>query len=152
MPMLDVHQLKAEDLQGLDATAATKIALALLDRVGTMTVQIDEHAKQLAERDQAIKFKDAKLQKVTFELALLKAWKFGAKTETPSAASRYANRCRTTCGESFTATSPRTPTAPRPAVVGKWCASAKTSANAWTSSRRSSRAPACARQIGLQML
>jgi hypothetical protein len=79
--MLDVHQRKAEDLQGLDATAATKIALALLDRVGMMTVQIDEHAKQLAERDQAIKFKDAKLQKVTFELARLKAWKFGTKTE-----------------------------------------------------------------------
>jgi len=79
--MLDVHQLKAEDLQGLDAAAATKIALLLLDRVGTMTVQIDEHAKQLAERDQAIKFKDTKLQKVTFELARLKAWKFGAKTE-----------------------------------------------------------------------
>ena len=57
------------------------MALALLDRVGTMTVQIDEHAKQLAERDQAIKFKDTKLQKVTFELARLKAWKFGAKTE-----------------------------------------------------------------------
>ena len=71
--MLDVRQLKAEDLQGLDAGAATKIALLLLDRVGTMSVQLDE-------RDQAIKYKDAKLQKVTFELARLKAWKFGAKT------------------------------------------------------------------------
>jgi len=79
--MLDVHQLKAEDLQGLDADAATKIALLLLERVGTMATQIDE-------RDQAIKFKDVKLQKVTFELARLKAWKFGAKTEAMTAEQR----------------------------------------------------------------
>lgn len=86
--MLDVHQLKAQDLQGLDADAATKIALLLLERVGTMTAQIDEHAKQIAERDQAIRHKDAKLQKVTFELARLKAWKFGAKSEAMSAEQR----------------------------------------------------------------
>ena len=79
--MLDLHQLKAEDLQRLDADTATKIAMLLLDRVGTIADQLGEHAKQLAERDQAIKFKDAKLQKVSFELARLKAWKFGAKTE-----------------------------------------------------------------------
>ncbi|MFZ5520669.1 MAG: IS66 family transposase [Pseudomonadota bacterium] len=72
--MLDVHQLKAADLQGLDAEAATRIALALLDQVGTMSAQLDERA-------QAIKYKDAKLQQVSFELARLKAWKFGAKTE-----------------------------------------------------------------------
>lgn len=77
-----MHQLKAEDLhQGLDADAATKIALLLLERVGTMATQIDE-------RDQAIKFKDVKLQKVTFELVRLKAWKFGAKTEAMTAEQR----------------------------------------------------------------
>src|SRR4030095_1640149 len=80
-PMLDVYQLKAEDLQGLEAEAAMKIA----ERIEALSV---EHAKQLAERDQAIKFKDAKLQKVSFELARLKAWKFGAKTETMTAEQR----------------------------------------------------------------
>ena len=83
--MLDVHQLKAEDLQGLDADAATKIAALMLQRIEAMSA---EHAQQLAERDQAIKHKDAKLQKVTFELARLKAWKFGAKTEAMTAEQR----------------------------------------------------------------
>lgn len=30
---------------------------------------------------QAIKFKDVKIERITFELARLKAWRFGAKTE-----------------------------------------------------------------------
>ncbi|WP_047198089.1 IS66 family transposase [Caldimonas brevitalea] len=47
-----------------------------------------EHARQIAERDEAIKYKDAKLQKVSFELARLKAWKFGAKTEAMNAEQR----------------------------------------------------------------
>ena len=37
---------------------------------------------------QAIKFKDAKLEKITFELARLKRWKFGAKTEAMTAEQR----------------------------------------------------------------
>ena len=68
--MLDVHQLKAEDLQGLDAEAATK----LLERIGALSAEI--------------KHKDAKLQKVTFELARLKALKYGAKTEVMTAEQR----------------------------------------------------------------
>lgn len=83
--MLDVHQLKPEDLRGLDAETASTIAALLLDRVGTMSA---EHAKQIAERDQQIKYKDTKLQKVTFELARLRAWKFGAKTEAMTAEQR----------------------------------------------------------------
>ena len=33
----------------------------------------DEHS---AQRDREIKFKDAKIERITFELARLKAWKF----------------------------------------------------------------------------
>ena len=80
--MLDMHQLKPEDLRGLDVETATKIAAVLLERVGTMSTQ-------LAERDRQLKHKDAKLQKVTFALARLKAWKFGAKTEAMSAEQRH---------------------------------------------------------------
>ena len=79
--MFDVHQLKSEDLQGLDADAAAKIAALVLERVGAMSDQI-------RDRDQELKHKDAKLQKVTFELARLKAWKFGAKTEAMTADQR----------------------------------------------------------------
>jgi hypothetical protein len=57
----------------------------MLQRIEVMSA---EHARQLAERDQAIKHKVAKLQKVTFELARLKAWKLGAKTEAMTAERR----------------------------------------------------------------
>ena len=83
--MLDVHQLKAEDLQGLDAETVAKLAASMLQRIEAMSA---EHTRQLAERDQALKFKDAKLQKITFELARYKAWKFGAKTEAMTAEQR----------------------------------------------------------------
>lgn len=87
--MLDVDQLKPQDLQGLDAETATKIATLMLQHIGTISA---EHAKQIAERDQEIKHKEAKLQKITFELARLKAWKFGAKTEAMSAEQRKDSR------------------------------------------------------------
>jgi transposase len=78
--MLGAHALKDEDLQGLDPAMALKVA-ALMRRLDAM----DE---QLAQRDEQIRFKDAKLQKVTFELARLKTLKFGAKTEAMSAEQR----------------------------------------------------------------
>ncbi|MCW7541171.1 hypothetical protein OOT46_25500 [Aquabacterium sp. A7-Y] len=64
--MVDVHQLKLEELRGLDADAVSPLAAHTLERLGVMSA---EHASQLAERDALIKYKDAKLQKVTFELA-----------------------------------------------------------------------------------
>jgi len=76
--MLDVRHLKAEDLQGLDAEAAIRIAALLLDRVAAIDA---EHGRQISERDAEIKLSAAKLQKLTFELARLKRLKFGAKTE-----------------------------------------------------------------------
>src|SRR5688572_29024685 len=72
--MFDVHQLKAEDLQGLDAETATQIAALMLERIGALSAEI--------------KHKDAKLQKVTFELARLKALKYGARTEVMTAEQR----------------------------------------------------------------
>ena len=83
--MLDVRHLKAEDLQGLDAAAASRIATLLLDRVAAIDA---EHGRQLSERDEQIKFKDTKLQKLIFELARLKRLEFGAKTEVMTADQR----------------------------------------------------------------
>lgn len=48
-----MHQLKAEDLQGLDAESARRVAGLLLERVGAM-------AAQISSRDDEIRFKDAK--------------------------------------------------------------------------------------------
>ena len=93
--MLDVTTLNAQDLKGLSKAAVTELAAALLAQLSAQGEQLsaqqtallakDEH---LAQRDREIQFKDAKLERLTFELARLKAWKFGAKTERMSAEQR----------------------------------------------------------------
>ena len=80
-----MHNLKAEDLQGLDADAAIRIAALLNQRIAAIDA---EHGRQITDRDAAIKLKDTKLQKLTFELARLKRLKFGAKTEAMTADQR----------------------------------------------------------------
>jgi transposase len=86
--MLDVRQFKAQDLRGLSPGALTEIAEQMLLHIGQQSSRIDWQSKQIAERDRAIKFKDAKLERITFELARLKAWKFEAKTERMNAEQR----------------------------------------------------------------
>ncbi|WP_137922634.1 IS66 family transposase, partial [Hydrogenophaga sp. 2FB] len=93
--MLDVTTLNAQDLKGLSKSAVTELATALLAQLSAQGEQLsaqqsallakDEH---LAQRDREIKFKDAKIERITFELARLKAWKFGAKTERMNAEQR----------------------------------------------------------------
>jgi transposase len=149
--MLDVQPLKAEDLQGLDAQTASKVA-AMVQRL-----------------TQELRLKETKLQKLTFELARLRALKFGAKTEAMNAEQRrlfeqtlaedeaslraqlealqaakaaaeaaagqdkQAPRrpprrepLPSTCAGKTTATSPRTRTAPSPAAASRCGASART--------------------------
>ena len=81
MSMLNVHELKAQDLHGLSPSSLAEVAAQMLQHIGQQSSRIDWQSKQLAERDRAIKFKDAKLERITFELARLKAWKFAARTE-----------------------------------------------------------------------
>jgi transposase len=68
--MLDMRDLKAKDLQGLSADAAQ-----------TIVEHIQRQAREIA-------LKEAKLAKVSFELARLKAWKFAARTEAMNAEQR----------------------------------------------------------------
>ncbi len=79
--MLDVQTLKADDLKGLSPSAMAEVSARMLEHIAAQARQIEQH-------EQTIKFKDAKLEKVTFELARLKAWKFGAKTEAMNAEQR----------------------------------------------------------------
>ena len=72
--MQDLRDLKDEDLQGLTPEAVTALAQQML-----------QHIQRQA---QDIRLKDAKLEKLTFELARHKAWKFGAKSEAMSAEQR----------------------------------------------------------------
>lgn len=69
--MQALHDLKDEDLQGLALEAIAALAQQMLQR--------------LRQQDSEIKFKDTKIEKITVQLARLKAWKFGAKTEAMNA-------------------------------------------------------------------
>ncbi len=134
MPAL--HDLKDEDLQGLAPEAVTALAQQMLQRI-----------RQQAHE---IQFKDAKIEKIMFQLAQLKAWKFGAKTEamnaeqrrlfeetvaedeaslqaqlgqtTTTSASRVVVRCLSTCAVWNTTTSPRTRAARVRSAAARWCA------------------------------
>ena len=107
--MLDLTTLKAEDLKGLSRSAMVDLAAALLAQLATKDEQVEAQNAQLkakdaqlgaldaqlgakdeeiARRDRELRFKEAKLERITFELARLKAWKFGAKTEAMSAEQR----------------------------------------------------------------
>lgn len=79
--MVDLISLKAEDLQSLSASAVTALATRML-------AELKVRAEQGQRDAQAIRFKDAKIEKITFELARLKAWKFGAHTERMTAEQR----------------------------------------------------------------
>ena len=84
--MLQAHaftapQFKAQDLHGLSPAALAEVAAQMLEHIG-------RQSQQIAERDRAIKFKDAKIERITFELARLKAWKFAARTEAMNAEQR----------------------------------------------------------------
>lgn len=86
--MLDLHTLKAEDLKGLSKSAMADLAEQMLAQMTAMGAQLQARDKQAAQHAQEMKFKDAKLERVTLELARLKAWKFGAKTERMNAEQR----------------------------------------------------------------
>ena len=86
--MLDLSSIKPEDLRTLSPDAVAGVAARMLAQLAAQARQISEQ-QALAQRcDAEIKFKDAKIERITFELARLKAWKFGAKTERMNAAQR----------------------------------------------------------------
>ena len=86
--MLDVRTLQAPDLRGLSPEVTAQLAQQMLARLVEQSKQLDERDQRIAAQAQDIKFKDAKLEKITFELARLKAWRFGAKTEAMNAEQR----------------------------------------------------------------
>ena len=54
----------------------------------TIAALAQQMLQRLRQQDNEIRFKDAKIEKITFQLARLKAWKFGAKTEAMNAEQR----------------------------------------------------------------
>ena len=91
--MLQAHaftapQFKAQDLHGLSPAALAEVAAQMLAQIHSQSQRIAAQSQQIAERDRAIKFRDAKPERITFELARMKAWKFAARTEAMNAEQR----------------------------------------------------------------
>ena len=76
--MLNVHELKAQDLQRLSPGALAEVAMRMLEHLAQQGQQVDFQAH-------TIRLRDINIDRITHELARLKAWRFGAKTERMSA-------------------------------------------------------------------
>jgi transposase len=93
--MLDTQLPKAEDLKGLSPAELTALAAQMLTHIGEQSKHITEQSRHIDALDkridsqaQGIKWRDAKIESVMFQLAKLKAWRFGAKTERMNAEQR----------------------------------------------------------------
>jgi transposase len=86
--MLDLHATKAQDVSALNPSEWASFAAQLLEQINEQSSHIAAQARRIDSDAQAIKWRDAKIESITFELARLKAWKFGAKTERMNAEQR----------------------------------------------------------------
>ena len=86
--MLDVHAIKPQDLKALSAAELGALAAQMLLHIGQQSRHIGEQSKRIDSQAQAIKWRDAKIESITFQLARFKAWKFGAKAEAMNAEQR----------------------------------------------------------------
>ena len=80
--------LKAQDILALDPADLARVAAQMLAHIGEQSKHIGEQGKRIDSQAQAIKWRDAEIENITFQLAQLKAWKFGAKTEAMNAEQR----------------------------------------------------------------
>ncbi len=86
--MLNLHAVNAQNFKALSAGELGEIATQMLAHIGEQSKHISEQSKRIDSQAQAIKWRDAKIESITFQLARLKAWKFGAKTEAMNAEQR----------------------------------------------------------------
>jgi transposase len=91
--MLDLHAIEAQDISALNPSEWASFAGQLLAQINEQSSHIAAQAKRINADAQAIKWRDAKIESITFQLARLKAWKFGAKTERMNAESGGATGC-----------------------------------------------------------
>ena len=93
--MLSMHDLKPQDLQGLPQESVTALAAQMLEHIRHQASELQSRShelelqqKLLQRKDRDIAYRDAKIEKITFELTRLKRWKFGAKSEAMTADQR----------------------------------------------------------------
>ena len=86
--MLGMRDLKPQDLHGLTPSGLSALAAQMLEHIGSQARELDLKDQQIQRQSRDIAWRDAKLEKVNFELARLKRWKFGAKSEAMTAEQR----------------------------------------------------------------
>ena len=93
--MLSMHDLKPQDLQGLSQESFTALAAQMLEHIRHQASELQSKGRELElqqkllqRKDRDIAYRDAKIEKITFELTRLKRWKFGAKSEAMTADQR----------------------------------------------------------------
>lgn len=78
-------RMRDEPANSIDLTGVPAQVLALIAR---LQQQAQTHAQELARRDREIALAQVKIERLNFELARLKRWKFDAKTEAMTAKQR----------------------------------------------------------------
>ena len=86
--MLDAQLPTTEDLKGLGPAELTALATQMLAHIAEQSRHITAQSKHIDSQAQGIKWRDAKIESITFQLAKLKAWRFGPKTECMNAQQR----------------------------------------------------------------
>src|SRR3982750_1002316 len=86
--MLDVQALKPGDLDRLAPQEKDALLVQMLSHIGQQSKALQVHQEQIEQQDKALKFKDARIEKITFELQRLKRWQFGAHSERMTAEQR----------------------------------------------------------------
>ncbi len=93
--MLSMHDLKPQGLQSLPQESVTALAAQMLEHIRHQASELQSKGhelelqqKLLQRKDRDIAYRDAKIEKITFELTRLKRWKFGAKSEAMTADQR----------------------------------------------------------------
>jgi transposase len=93
--MLSMRDLKPHDLQGLSPDTVTALAAQMLEHIRHQASELQSKGhelelqqKLLQRKDRDIAYRDAKIEKITFELTRLKRWKYGAKSEAMTADQR----------------------------------------------------------------
>ncbi len=86
--MLSMRDLKPQDLQGLSQESAAALAAQMLGHIEQQARDLEVKQKLIERKDRDIAWRDAKIEKITFELTRLKRWKYGAKSEAMTAEQR----------------------------------------------------------------
>ena len=67
--MLDLHAVKSRDLKALSPAELTELASQMLAHIGEQSKHIDAQDKRIDSQAQGIKWRDAKIESITFQLA-----------------------------------------------------------------------------------